>query len=74
MSPIPSDVTPDMWVWCDCDFGNRSNPTADHTRMPGYLRELADRVERGEIVHVNIAMHLKPDQQAVKNWRYSGVQ
>ncbi len=58
-------VTPDMWVWCDCDFGNVVNPTADHTRMPTYLRELAGRVEAGEIVHVSIAMHLKPGQAAV---------
>ena len=61
MKPTPKGVTPDYWVWCDCDFGNMIRPQADHIRLPEYLRELADRIEAGEIVHANVALHLMPD-------------
>ena len=56
----PPGVTPDYWQWCTCDFGNLPNPQADHTGLPEYLRELADRVEDGEIVHVYVSLHLRP--------------
>ncbi len=60
----PPGVTPDYWVWCDCDFGNRyPKPQADHTGLPEYLRELANRVEAGEIVHAGVALHLQPKER-----------
>ncbi len=61
MSPTPKGVTPDYWVWCDCKFGNRIPGQADHTRFPDYLRELADRMEAGNIVHASVALHLMPE-------------
>ncbi len=63
-SMTPPGVTPDYWVWCDCDFGNYyPKPQADHTGLPEYLRELASRVEAGEIVHANVALHLQPKER-----------
>ncbi len=62
-SMTPPGVTPDYWVWCDCDFGNMyHNPQADHTGLPEYLRELANRVEAGEIVHAGVALHLRREK------------